>query len=134
MFKEYEKDILWVNDNSSLEEKIPQLKEDEQSEIKLEDYDDIKTIDENRINLKNIYILKKRRASNELNGDELNKKKKKNPLETKIINQEKEEKNIIMNNSNNNIVDFMNNEKSSNNKSIEKIDKNMDLIIEPKYI
>ena len=113
MFSEYEKDIFLINELSSFqEEDIPQVKENKENEIKIINSDNIEITEKNKINLKNIFILKKRKAAEKLNKDVLNKKKKENSHQINIAkkNNEDNEANISKNN-----IDYIKNEKSLNN-------------------
>ena len=129
MFKEYERDILWINDNSSVEEDIPLVT----NEIKPDNFWNIELNGENRINLKDIYLFKKRAAEDKLKEDALNKNKNENPIQTEINNEVKEEKNIATNiNISDNNKDILKcKETSSNDKNK---DKNSEIIFEPKYL
>ena len=118
MFKEYENEILWLKDDPHKEENISQIKEIK--EIIIENFDEN---EKNKINLKNIYIFKKRREATEsLNKDKdiLNKNEKDNGTNEDI------------NTFNNN--DLINVEKTNNENKGDKKDKNKEVIVEPKYI
>ena len=119
LFKEYESDILWIKDIE--EENESQTKENEKREIEIDDNDSIKTIEENKITLKNINIFKKRKENI------LNQKGKVNPFQ----NSNKEEENKKINISDNTVNDYIKNEKSLNNNSNMEIKEK---IGEPKYI
>ena len=119
MFINYEQEALLLNDSFSKEENITQLKKNEGSKIDL-DLDNNDNSEENKINLKNIYILKKRRIAEESRSSEDNLNKKENPLLT-IKEKEKYNKNSLKNN----IDDSINKNKSNNN--------NTDKIMGPQF-
>ena len=131
MFGEYENEMFWINDLSSFQEDISESKENEKNEIKIINSDNIEKTKDNQINLKNIFILKKRRAAEKLNEDVLCKKKKENSFQINITNKNNEDNDS--NNSNNNI-DYRNNEKSINNNNNTENKNEKSLIIEPKNI
>ncbi len=126
MFKEYEKDILWMKDNSFIEEnKISEIKANNYSDLEIEEEE------ENKINLNKIYLFKKRRAGNKLNLDMFDKNEKENPIQTRKKQKEIKEKNIITNiNISDNIKNDFKNIKPKDNKNT---DKKTDIIFEPKY-
>ena len=129
MFKEYEKDILWMKDDSFTEEKILQTEENKGSEIKADNYSDIEIEEENRINLKNIYLFKKRRAENKLDLGLLDKEEKENPIPDEKKEKQIKEKMII--NISDNIKDDIENIEPKDNKNT---DEKKDSIFEPEYI
>jgi len=121
MFINYEQVDLFLNDFFSKEENITQLEENEGSKIDLE-LDNNDNNEENKINLKNIYILKKRRIAEESRFNQDNLKKK----------EEKEQYNKIS--FKNNIDDSINKNKSYNNNKTENRDKKTDKFMRPKFL
>ena len=95
MFKEYEKDISWMfNYSIHEEEDISQEKDNVLNEIKIDNNNNFKLSEDNQLNLKNIFILKKRRRTEIklCNEDIPNKKMKEDPLQPEISNKDKEKK------------------------------------------
>ena len=127
MFINYDQEALLFDDSFSKEENITQLKKNEGSKIDigLDNNDDN---EENKINLKNIYIFKKKRIAEESRSKQDNLNKKENPP---LTIKEKEENN--KKSFKNNIDDSINNKKSYNNNT-ENRDKNTGKILKPKYI
>ena len=125
MFKDYESDICCIEDDP--EEIISQKDESEKNKMECEDDDNdsAEANEENKINLKNIFIFKNRKES------KVDKQGIENPIQISYKEKETEDKNL--NTPNNNMNDLNKSEKSlNNNNNINtEINRQFD---EPKYI